>query len=89
MFKDSLKQDDDNQDYLSHIAKTIKKELKSVPYVKDSYPQLNEDLLSDHCLVTLQSLLQMISRNFIGNTKVVALIRSMISYVATSKASLI
>ena len=74
---------------IEKVAGKIKTEIKSVPGIKDNYPVLSNDALSEICLPTLTTLLQSISPKFQSNYKATALISSIITVIASSKVSML
>ena len=89
MFKGSLMQDSDDLDrHMTIFAEQMKREIKDKSTLKNEYPPLDNEALRDQCIQTLQDLLLKISPKF-ENTAVVALISSIIVFIATSKLYLL
>ena len=89
MFKVLVKNDTDEDEGIKRVAKRISSETKETPVIKDTYPTLDEEEISDLCLPSLLSMLCIVSPKFRSNLKVVALMSSMIKTVMTSKVSML
>ena len=83
-----MKEEDDTIE-IEKVAMKIKSELKDIPTIKENYPVLDPDELTELCLPTLNTLLSIVSPKFNGNGKAIALISSMITTIATSKVSML
>ena len=85
MFKVLVKNDTDEEEDIKRVAKRTSSETKEASVIKDTYPTLDEEEISDLCLFSLLSMLCLVSPKFRSNLKVVALMSSMIKTVMTSK----
>ena len=89
MFKVLAKSDTDEEEDIKKVAQRISSEIKEAPVIKDSYPALDEEEISDLCLRSLLSMLPIMSPKFQSNLKVVALTSNMIKTVMTSRISIL
>ena len=89
MFKVLVKSDTDEEEDIKRVAQRISSEIKEAPVIKDSYPALGEEEISDLCLRSLLSMLPIMSPKFQSNLKVVALMSNMIKTVMTSRISIL
>ena len=81
MYKVLVKSDTDEEADIKRVAQRIFREIKEVPMIKDSYPALDEEEISDLFLPSLLSMLTIMSPKFQSNLKVVAGMSSMIKTV--------
>ena len=81
MHKVLVKSDTDEEADIKRVAQRIFREIKEVPMIKDSYPALDEEEISDLFLPSLLSMLTIMSPKFQSNLKVVAWMSSMIKTV--------
>ena len=63
MFKVLVKSDTDEEEDIKRVAKRISSETKEAPVIKDTYPTLDEEEISDLCLPSLLSMLCIVHRN--------------------------
>ena len=89
IFKVLAKSDTDEEEDIKKVAQRISSEIKEAPVIKDSYPALGEEEISDLCLRSLLSMLPIMSPKFQSNLKVVALMSNMIKTVMTSRISIL
>ena len=89
IFKVLAKSDTDEEEDIKKVAQRISSEIKEAPVIKDSYPALGEEEISDLCLQSLLSMLPIMSPKFQSNLKVVALMSNMIKTVMTSRISIL
>ena len=89
MFKVLIKSYTDEEEGIKRVARRISSEIKEAPLIKDSYPALNEEEISDLCLPSLLSMLSIVSPKFHSSLKVVTLMSSMIKTVMTSRVSIL
>ena len=57
LFKVLVKSDTDEEEDIKRVAQRISSEIKKAPVIKDSYPALGEEEISDLCLPSLLSML--------------------------------
>ena len=81
--------DTDQEENIKRVAERISSKIKEVPVIKDSYPTLDEEEISDLCLTPLLSMLSIMSPKFQSNLQVVALMRCMIKTVMTWRVSIL
>ena len=89
MFKVLVKSDADVEEDIKRVVQRISSEIKEALVIKDSYPALDEEEISDLCLPSLLSMLSIMSPKFQSNLKVAALVSSMIKTVMTSRFSIL
>ena len=88
MFKIVNEKKDDEDIELKNVTNRIKTEIKQAPTLKYNYPILSQDTLSEISLPTLENLLALISPE-LANSKVSALISSMVTSTATSSITML
>ena len=81
MYKVLVKSDTDEEADIKRVAQRIFREIKEAPMIKDIYPALDEEEISDLFLPSLLSILTIMSPKFQSNLKVVAGMSSMIKTV--------
>ena len=81
--------DTDQEENIKRVAERISSKIKEVPVIKDSYPTLDEEEISDLCLTPLLWMLSIMSPKFQSNLQVVALMRCMIKTVMTWRVSIL
>ena len=57
LFKVLVKSDTDEEEDIKKVAQRISSEIKKAPVIKDSYPALDEEEISDLCLPSILSML--------------------------------
>ena len=74
---------------ISKISKKVKSELKDITGIKENYPVLDEKTIEESIIPTLDEILVGISPDFATNRLATAVISNIVTYIATSKASML
>ena len=81
--------DEDDSLAIKDTAKKIKSEVKDIVGINECYPVLNDETIQQAILPTLNEILINISPKFEKNKKSVALISSIITFMISSKVSML
>ena len=74
---------------ISKISKKMKSELKDITGIKENYPVLDEKTIEESIIPTLNEILVGISPHFKTNRLATAVISNIVTYIATSKVSML
>ena len=74
---------------ISKISKKMKSELKDITGIKENYPVLDEKTIEESIILTLNEILVGISPHFKTNRLATAVISNIVTYIATSKVSML